>query len=38
MNSINNGAQQTVIGISQTKLETQELKNAAHNLKQLGVS
>ncbi len=37
MNSINNGAQQTVIGISQTKSETQQLKNAAHHLKILGV-
>lgn len=38
MNSINNGSQQTVIAISETKLESQQLKNVAYNLKVLGVS
>lgn len=37
MNSINNGTQQTVIAISQTKAETQQLSNAANHLKTLGV-
>ncbi len=37
MNSINNGSQQTVIAISQTKLESQQLKKSAYHLKLLGV-
>jgi len=37
MNAINIGAQQTASGINQTKIGTQELNEAAKNLKALGV-
>ncbi|MBD2043709.1 MCP four helix bundle domain-containing protein [Microcoleus sp. FACHB-672] len=37
MNVINTGSQQTASGITQTKVGTQKLNEAAHNLKGLGV-
>ncbi|WP_347239576.1 methyl-accepting chemotaxis protein [Microcoleus sp. FACHB-68] len=37
MNVINAGSQQTASGITQTKVGTQKLNEAAHNLKSLGV-